>query len=763
MNTAQMAGVDDVTIDLGVILRALWRARWRLLLLTLAVAVAAFVGLSSMTPSYKSDTRVVIETREMPIGDPARQTEAERAILDEQGIGSQVQLLTSRDIARRVIASLGLADDPEFVSRGLLRSLLATLGLGAGRDAGGASPEEKVLETFFEHLNVYQVEKTRVIQVEFSSSNPDKAARIATAIVAEYLKAAAEAKERNSAEATRFLSDEIAQLRRRVADAEAKVEQYRSGADLFVGQNNVRISEQQLGEMNTQLTAAKALRSETEARVRQLKRLLDGGGNLETASEVASSPIVQRLLERRVALRARAAELATTYLPNHPQVRAVEAQVADVDTQVRAEARKVLAGYENDLRVTEGRVKQLGAQFNEFKSQAAKAGEEDIQLRALEREAKVQRDQLEAFLARYRDELAKQLVGAQPADARVISAAAVPVKPAFPKVVPLTTVIALATFLLGCTWIVLREFLSGAVLRRTAVPVEMAGPPPVAFAPPSVAVPEPAAAAPPPPVLAASTAPVEPVVDPVERPAPVPPEPVAEDEASPIAEGPVDGRVSEQQIEAEEVAHLEPPEPSPPTERESTASLERLWADLAEVTDDGQRILVTSATGDHAAHLAALALLRVAAKRGAKVCLLDLTGDDDLADRVAIADRPGLSELLAGEARFADVIFRDRASRGHVVLRGRADLAPADLEGEDFRAAMEALDLTYDHLIVDIGRITPGQGTADLVASAEAVVLAADGSGRDPDTRKAHAALVALGLDRVRVLAVDDGDTADAA
>ena len=719
MNTVQVTNVDDVTIDLGVILRALWRARLRILLITLGAAIASAIGLSLVTPSYKSDARVVIETRDMPVGQQARQSEAERAMLDEQGIGSQVQLLSSRDVARRVIASMKLTEDSEFTSPNPLRLVLGLVGLG--RD-GGSSSEEKVLETFTEHLQVFQVEKTRVIQVEFSSRDPEKAAKIATAIVDTYLEAAAEAKGRNSADATRFLSGEIEQLRKRVAEAEAKVEQYRTGADLFVGQNNVKISEQQLGELNSQITSAKAQRSETEARVRQLKRLLESGSGLETASEVIASPIVQRLKERQTALKARAAELATTYLPNHPQVQAINAQIADADQQVRAEASKVLAGYESDLKVAEGRVKQLGAQFNEFKSQAAKAGEEDIQLRALEREAKVQRDQLEEFLARYRDGMAKQIAGAQPADARVISAATVPAKPAFPKIVPLTSVITFATFLLVCTWIILREFLAGNVLRHGSVAeITTAG--------------------------VASAAPAA-VIEPV---------PTA-------GSAPVDGRIEARRIEAPEIAGLLPRDGGSALEREATASLERIWGEISAEARDGQRVLVTSATSDHAAHLAALALLRVAAKRGTKSCLVGLSGPgEDLADLIGEDDIPGLSDLIAGEARFADIIFRDRASRGHVVLSGRDGLDADELAGDELAGALEALDLTYDHLIIDLGLIVAGPGTADLVASADAVILAADGSGSDPRTAKAREALKAAGIGSIRVLAVDAGRVKSAA
>ena len=71
---------------------------------------------------------------------------------------------------------------------------------------------------------------------------------------------------------------------------------------------------------------------------------------------------------------------------------------------------------------------------------------------------------------------------------------------------------------------------------------------------------------------------------------------------------------------------------------------------------------------------------------------------------------------------------------------------------------LEALDLTYDHLILDLGRIGGDTAFAELLASADAIVLAADGAGNDPQTAKVRERLTIAGLASVRVLAVDDGE-----
>lgn len=677
---------DDVDIDLGVILRALWRAKFGLLLFTLFVAGATAIGLSMVPPRYKSEAKVVIEARDLPLDVRQRGAETERAVYDEAGIGSQVQLLTSRDLARRVVAATKLADEPEFNSAGGMLSRL----LGSRRGAA----EDRVLDAYFERLNVYQVEKSRVITIEFSSRDPALSARVANMIVTEFLKAQGEAKLQTNSDATRWLQSEIDDLRRKVGEAEEKVEKFRSGTDLYAGQNRTPLTEQQLGDIGSQLSAARSLKTDLDVKVRQLKRLIDSNAALDGASDVLNAPTIQRLRERQSALRSRIAELGTVYLPGHPQIQALQAQIGDVEAQMRIEARKVLSGLETDLRVAEGRIRELTAQAGEYKAQSVKAGENEIQLRALEREAKAQRDLLETFLARYREAVAKQRAEAAPADARVISEATVPVQPAFPKLVPLTSVAAAAAFLLGATFVTLRSILSGeAMVRRPIV----AGEPPA------------------------------------------------------VAGGvPVDGRM--RRPRGATVSRLMPKDDDEPLDAEGVASVSRIWSELAKLDSPSGRVLVASATSRKAADIAAIALSRVAAKSGARVCLLDLNGREP--DDEAGAEGPGLPDLLAGRVSFAQVIYRDRRSRAHIV--------PAGPVGEDLvshprlATVIEALEATYDFVVLDLGLVD--EAHADLAETARAIVVAADGAGNDPRTHRCYEALSASGGENVFVLSVESSE-----
>ena len=268
--------------------------------------------------------------------------------------------MQSRDLAREIIKKNKLAERPEFdpVLQGFspLKSLLALVGIG--RDPFSLTPEERVLEAYYERFTAYAVDKSRVIVVEFQSRDPELAARVANSIAEGYLVLQQDARQQQAKSAGQWLSGEIESLRKKVAEAESRVEDFRSKSSLFVGTNNTTLSNQQMGEINTQLNNARALKSDAESKARLIKEMLQSGKPIE-ASEVLNSELIRRLSEQRVTLRAQLAEQSSTLLDGHPRIKELKAQLADLDRQLREEASKISRSLENDARLAGGRVDGL--------------------------------------------------------------------------------------------------------------------------------------------------------------------------------------------------------------------------------------------------------------------------------------------------------------------------------------------------------------------------------------------------------------------
>jgi polysaccharide biosynthesis transport protein len=664
-------------LDLRLVWDALLRKKAWIIVPTAIVAALSFAIVNVITPRYKSEARLLVDGRENVFLRPNAERVEERRELDPEAITSQVQVVLSRDLAREIIRKNKLNERPEFdpILQGMspLRAILALLGVG--RDPLQLSAEERVLEAYYDRLTAYAIDKSRVIAIEFQSSDPDLASRVANSIAEGYLAMQQGAKQDQARSAGQWLSGEIESLRKKVAEAEARVEDFRGKASLFIGTNNTSLSNQQMGEINTQLSNARAQKSDAESKARLIRGMLQSGQPIE-ASEVLNSELVRRLGEQRVTLRAQLAEQSSTLLDGHPRIKELRAQIGDLDRQIREEASKISRSLENDAKIAGARAESMSSSLEQVKKQAASSNGQDVQLRALEREAKAQRDLLESYLAKFREATTRENLESGPTDARVISRAVVSNIPAFPKKLPIVLIATLATLMLSAGAIVTGELLTMTAPRAPGGTT--AAPAPVAAR----------AAAP-----ASTTAPAF-----TAAPAPAP---------------------------APRIRDSEPELAAP------VSDLERLVGELRGLGDAARKITVMGVSEPASTSLTALTLARLLA-RNASVVLVDVSmASATLKAVMTDPSAQGLSDLAAGTASFGQIIGKDRMSGVQIVGAGTGRVDAAMRQSPRVTMTVDALMRVYDHVVLDAGSLDdiPEQ----LVATnAHAVLVAA---GLDPQTR----------------------------
>lgn len=669
----------DVDVDLGTLFASIARDWWRIVVIALVVTLAAFALASVLTPKYKGETRILIETRESEFTRIDTNSVRSAPILDEEGVASQVEVISSTDIIMQVARQLDLADIDEFdANPSFIANLLATAGLAT--DTSNLAPEERVLKAFREKLDVYRVENSRVIVVEFSSEDPKLAAAIPNAMADAYIAVQRAAKLESNADATDWLEPEIAELRERVKAAEQRVAEFRGQSDLFIGENNSVLATQQLSQLSTELSRVRANRSAAEAKVSTMRAALDGGVSLDTVPDVLASPLIQRLRESELEIRAEIAELSTTLLPNHPRIKALNSQASDLRQQIRSEAQKVLTGLQNEARTARAREEALLADVNRLKAESARADEEGVELRALEREAAAQRELLESYLTRFREASSRGERNYLPADARIFSRATVPAEPYFPKKLPIIGAAFVATLLLMVIATLLRELFSGRAMRPadgaafpTVEDVEM----PARRAEPAMTPAEAARAA-------ARTHEMA--------------EPLTELEDEPVKPA----------APVKKIRPMREIEPEVPENRFGEIDVDEAASEL--IADGTARAVFVSAGLDDGA-AAAVLVAREIADAGLRTLLLDLTASG-AASRATVESRfmRGVTDLLVGEAQFAEVIHPDHFSPLHVMPIGTANLPRAMRAVDRLPIVLDSLNTAYDLVVID-----GGPGSADSV------------------------------------------------
>ncbi|MDA9469584.1 GumC family protein [Bradyrhizobium sp. CCBAU 53415] len=700
---AKQAQVESGDIDLHALGAALARKRGWIIVPTVLALVASLAVVNLVTPRYKSEARILIDGRENVFLRPNSDRTEERQALDAEAVTSQVQLVLSRDLAREIIKKNKLAERPEFdpVLQGVspLKSLAALIGIA--RDPFSMTPEERVLDAYYERLQAYAVDKSRVIVVEFQSADPELAARVANSIADGYLVLQQGVRQEQARNASQWLAGEIENLRKKVSEAEARVEDFRSKSSLFVGTNNTTLSNQQMGEVNTQLNNARSMKADAESKARLIKEMLQSGKPIE-ASEVVNSELMRRLSEQRVTLRAQLAEQSSTLLGNHPRIKELKAQLGDLDNQIRDEAAKISRSLENDARIASGRVDGLTTSLEQLKKQAASTNGQDVQLRALEREAKAQRDLLETYLAKYREANTRETIDTAPTDGRIISRAIVSNTPAYPKKLPIVLIATIATLLLSSGVVV-----TGELLRQTAPRAAAVFTPARAQAQAGVRQ-EPFVQ----PVVELA---VEPAVEPVmEKPAPLQPEMAA------------DAGVTE------------------------FTEIEHLADGLRAAGAAAKKVTVLGTAPGEAITLSTLTLARHLA-RDARVVVVDLAASSPTIAAVSVdPSAPGLAELMQGEASFTQIITRDKLSRLHLVMAGRPGFDRSLLQSPRVALAIDALLRAYDHVLIDAG--SASDLPAELLTAHARAVVVPDAS-MAPDARTLMCEqLKAVGFSEVTML-----------
>ncbi len=722
-----MSGVNstqqDVDIDLAQLFRAVWQRRVRVIAITLAGACAALAIAKVMSPEYRSEARILIEQRAPAFAATTSGNDAGAGpLLDELNIASQVQILQSADLVKQVITNLKLYDRPEFAAGNngsALSDILIKLHLKQA--AADKAPEERMLDAFNSRLQVYQINSSRVIGISFTSRNPDLAASVPNAMAQVYLSMQSGAKLDSNSEATRWLEPEIAKLRDKVSEAEKKVADYRSANGLLQTSQNNNFATQQLADISTQLAQVRGDKANAEARAQAVRSALSSGRSTDTLADVAGSQTIQRLKATQSNLESQISDLSTTLMDGHPRLKSLRAQLVDIRQQIDRETQRILASIENEAKVAQLREQQLLAQSNTLKADSARAGEDEVGLNALEREATAERQLLETYLARYREAASRVDKNSSPADARIVSTAVEPVDPSFPKVGPIVVVATLATFILTAIVIMLAELFSGRALRPVGL-VRKEDAAALETAQRTHPVTEPA--------------PVRPVAraNSVETPASM--------LSVPVEEIPV--RAADTVTAPEQAIALDTaitPDHGPKQVVQTAAEEEEDFSiqSVADyLIDSGSRLAIAiSPTGDNGS-TATVMLARIIADAGSRIVLVDMTGTGCPSRLMAEHDElPGVTDLLCGEAAFGDTIHQDRLSDAHLVPQGMSDLARAMRGADRLSLILDALGSAYDIVLVECGAAEVS-GVARLTRSKETEIIL---SMPEPDENQFIAAM----------------------
>ena len=433
-------------------LRKLWRRRKLIAVTTILIGGTAGFVAWSMPSYYVAEARVLVGV------DSPRVLNVEAIITDvspdAERVANEGFVLQSRTLAKTVIDKLGLADNaqfnpdlatPSFWARATSLKTYLPADITDWLDRLHKSPskaapapdkalsmrDNRLIDVFLSHIDVSLLGRSHVLSVKADARDPDMAASIANTLADTYIDYQRRDKISTMDRVDKFLLGRVSELREQVRKSDQAVEDYRRSHGLYKSGSSGGVTAQQLNELNSQLLAAQTAKAEAESRLQEAREVSKGGiGGGESVPEVLKSPLISSLKEQEADAERKAAQLSASYGAKHPLMANANAEVGNARAKVSAEIAKTIDGLAREARTADARYKALSANFDQLKGQMGQVNDQSIGLEALERDATVNRNLLEAMLNR-----AKQSTGAAEmlqANAKLVSPAAPSEAPSYP-------------------------------------------------------------------------------------------------------------------------------------------------------------------------------------------------------------------------------------------------------------------------------------------------------------------------------------------
>lgn len=363
------------------------------LILAIALATMALgIGLALMTaPQYMASSLLQFDpgaTDTLSPGKDGGKGGAYRS--NQEQMATQIGLLYSDSLARRVAQDLNLASVPEFGGEG------GTL----------AERTDRAAAVVHNMVSAEPVKASLLIRISAVSGDKAMAARVANGYAAAHIASSIERKYAASDYARKFLADQIARQKTTLEDSERALNGYAISAGIFrqagkdASGNNAGGSSLQQGNLEKLNDALKQAEID---RIAAQQRYLAGEISSSTDTQGSVGPLIQQ----RATLRGEYNEKSRIYKADYPAMVELKARIDRLDAEIASEENRVSGGKRAELYAAYKAAVRVEAELRqavaEAKGEVVTDRNRSIQYNILSREADTNRTLYDALLQRYKE------------------------------------------------------------------------------------------------------------------------------------------------------------------------------------------------------------------------------------------------------------------------------------------------------------------------------------------------------------------------
>jgi polysaccharide biosynthesis transport protein len=678
----QLASIEEESLDLRRITATLRRRKIMIAAMAAIGTMLSAFYVSGLTPLYKAESIVVVEPERKKVVNIDQV--AQNINPDWLTPVTEAAIIRSRDTALEVVERLDLVNHPAFnaalrppqpgtleIGKAWLARGLTLVGIetefAAKREPAAALAPARSLEpehlvgAFLGGLESIPVERSRLIKIVYTSTDPALAADAANAVAELYIEGQKKAKGQATTEANSWLDQRVREVHEQVIRAQQKRDEFRRQAGI-IQLGDLSINAEQLAVVNSRLLEARTVRQQAEARYAQVAKLTRSGAALESVPEVLSSALIQNLRLQEIEAGRKIAELQTQFRDGHPKMVLAKAELADARAKLQSEVEKIASQLQHEVDLARSTEATLQAEVQRLQQQMEEQNDAKVTLDLLESELQASKQLYETLLARYKEtEVQDSTVQRQ--DARIISTALPPGGPFYPQKKLLVGVAFAASLVIGVVLAIAIELLDYGFRSLSQIEA-LTGLPTLGMVP----------------LIVRKEVNRRPHQLAVAKP----------------------GSVYGEAVRTLRTALILSDSERPP-----------------------RTIVVTSSVPNEGKTSTALSIACQSAKSGQRCIILDCDlRQSSVHVHCDLPNRVGLADYLVGKARLEEVIEIDAVSGTHLIPAGARAPNPIDLLGSpQMRRLVKALSQSYDLVILDTPPVLAVSDALVMVRHVDATVF----------------------------------------
>jgi capsular exopolysaccharide synthesis family protein len=385
-------------------LRQYWRIFYKRRLLILAITafcIAVGILMAMLTQREYAATVTIQVARDSAKVIDLGGVEQTGDAFDQEFYETQYQLLKSRSLSEAVVRDLKLADNYAFLGD------FNTENPDELKEIDRAKRFSMATDIVNSNTVINPVANSSIINVRYNSPNPVMAATVANSLAENFVESNLSRRFEAAAYARQFLQNRLNQVRAKLEQSERKSVQYAQQQGLVKiesGEGETRSDQSlvanQLTELSSQLTIARAKRAQAEAQYRA-----GTGGSI--AATALGNPTVNALEQQRAELLGQLSKLQADFGPEYPTVVALRSQINELNRQIAGQQSRVSSGVSADLggkyRQAVATERSLQNKVDALKTQLLAEQGKNIQYNIIQRDVDTNRALYEALLQRFKE------------------------------------------------------------------------------------------------------------------------------------------------------------------------------------------------------------------------------------------------------------------------------------------------------------------------------------------------------------------------